>query len=243
MLDRFDIYSYKLRELGKMNISKLKAKVQKINDILEDQFGIPERQNDETPLDSLIHTILSQNTNDLNSGRAYENLKERFPLWENVLEADSDEIAEVIRIGGLANQKSKRIKGLLEWVKENYGELDIGFVCEMKPKDAIELFTQLKGIGLKTINVMLNFACAKEVFPVDTHIFRVSKRLALIPTKASPEKAHEIMGKLFPKDKAFPLHVNMITFGRNICHAQKPKCKECPLIEYCVVWQDFVDKQ
>jgi endonuclease-3 len=222
---------------------KLRSKVKKINDILEIEYGIPERSENEKPLDVLIHTILSQNTNDTNSGRAYDNLIERFPSWENVLEADADEIAEAIRVGGLAKQKSTRIKELLAWVKNSYGQLNIDFVCDMDTKDAVELFTKRKGIGLKTINVMLCFACGKEVFPVDTHIFRISKRLALIPSNASPDKAHEIMGKLFPEGKAFSLHVNMINFGRTICHAQRPRCRECPLIDYCAVWQDFIDKK
>lgn len=226
-----------------MNINELKLKVSEINDILENEFGIPERTDDEKPLDTLIHTILSQNTSDVNSGRAYDNLIRHFPSWEKVLEADIDEIAEFIRVGGLAKQKSIRIKELLQWVKANYGHLNIDFVCDMDTKEAIELFTKLKGIGLKTINVMLCFACGKEAFPVDTHIFRISKRLSLIPSNASPDKAHEIMGQLFPDGKAFPLHVNMINFGRTICHAQKPKCSICPLIDYCSVWTEFIDKK
>ncbi len=224
-----------------MNEAELKAKIQKINDILEEEFGIPEREDNEDPLDVLIHTILSQNTNDINSGRAYDKLRERFPTWEDVLNADINELAEVIRIGGLARQKSIRIKELLRWIKDTYGKLNIDFVCDMEPSDVIEIFTKLNGIGLKTINVMLCFACGKDVFPVDTHIFRVSKRLALIPDNATPEKAHYIIGKIFPEGKAYSLHVNMITFGREICHAQRPECRNCPLIEYCVAWQKFIN--
>lgn len=225
----------------KMTEKELKAKLQKINDILEAEFGIPEREGNNNPLDVLIHTILSQNTNDINSGRAYDKLCQRFQTWENVLKADVNDIAEVIKVGGLAKQKSNRIKELLTWIKDTYGELNIDFVCDMEPSEVIEIFTKLKGIGLKTINVMLCFACGKDVFPVDTHIFRLSKRLALIPKNATPEKAHIIMGQIFPKGKAYSLHVNMITFGREICHAQKPKCKQCPLIEYCTVWHEFIN--
>ncbi len=221
--------------------TEIKAKLQKINDILEAEFGIPEREGNDKPLDVLIHTVLSQNTNDTNSERAYNNLRERFQTWEDVLKADVNDIAEVIRVGGLAKQKSIRIKELLSWIKDTYGELNIDFVCDMEPSDVIEIFTKLKGIGLKTINVMLCFACGKDVFPVDTHIFRVSKRLALIPKNATPEKAHIIMGQIFPKGKAYSLHVNMITFGRKVCHAQKPECKRCLLIEYCIAWQEFIN--
>jgi len=221
----------------------LKAKLKEINDILEGVFGTLKQDYNENPLDILIQTILSQNTSDVNSHRAYNKLIEKFPSWKAVLNADIDDIAESIRIGGLAKQKSMRIKELLKWIKDNYGELNIDFVCNMDTNDAIRLFTGLKGIGLKTINVMLCFACGKEVFPVDTHIFRVSKRLGLIPAKASPNKAHEIMGQLFPHGKAFSLHVNMISFGRTYCHAQRPRCMECPLINYCIVWQDLINKK
>jgi len=222
-------------------MQELKTKLKKINDILEREFGIPEREGNEDPLDSLIHTILSQNTNDTNSGKAYDNLTTNFRTWEDILLADVDEIAKVIRVGGLARQKSIRIKEVLSWVKNTYGKLNLDFICDMDTSEAIKLLTNLKGVGLKTANVMLCFACGKEVFPVDTHIFRTSKRLGLVPSNASPDKAHEIMGQLFPEGKAYPLHVNMITFGRTICHAQKPKCRECPLIDYCVVWRDFID--
>jgi len=226
-----------------MNIQDLRAKVKKISNVLEEELGIPEPLDKEPPLDVLIHTILSQNTNDTNSGRAYENLRDRFPDWEDILGADAADISEVIKVGGLARQKSIRIKETIRWIKENYGKLDIDFVCEMSPDDVIETFTKLKGIGLKTVNVMLCFACGMDVFPVDTHIFRVSRRLDLIPQNASPEKAHEIMGQIFPEGKAFSLHVNMINFGRTICHAQKPKCRECPLIEYCIAWREFINEK
>lgn len=226
--------------MGTSDIKALSDKLRKINDILEEYFGLPEPIEKEDPLDTLIRTILSQNTNDINSERAYNNLREKFPSWEDALNADVDEIAQAIRVGGLARQKSMRIKNVLKWIKETFGELKIDFVCDMAPEDVIQMFIKLKGIGLKTVNVMLCFACGKDVFPVDTHIFRVSKRLGLVPENASLEKAHEIMGQIFPKGKAFTLHINMINFGRAICHAKNPKCSECPLIEYCLAWQDFI---
>jgi len=223
-----------------MDKKELMAKLKEINDILEDVFGIPERSQDEEPLGTLIHTILSQNTNDTNSERAFNNLIEKYPTWEDVLSADVKELAETIRIGGLAGQKSVRIKQVLKWLKDNYGKLNLDFICDMDTTDAIQLLTSLKGIGLKTANVLLCFACGKETFPVDTHILRISKRLALVPEKASSEMAHEIMGQIYPKGKAYSLHVNMINFGRTICHARKPKCRECPLINYCIAWQEFM---
>jgi endonuclease-3 len=224
-----------------MKPEKLRKKVEEINDILEDIFGIPEQRKDVNPLDSLIETILSQNTNDVNRNKAYSTLRERFPSWDDLLEADVKDIADAIRVGGLANKKSIRIKEALLWIKNNYGELNIDFICDMEPEDAIETFTKLKGVGLKTMKVVLAFACGKDVFPVDTHILRISKRLDLVADNASADKAHEVMGQLFPEGKAYSLHINMIRFGRNICHARKPECKSCPLIDYCIAWSAFID--
>jgi len=223
-----------------MDIQKLRKKVREINDILEKELGIPEPWHDRIVLDSLIRTILSQNTNDLNSDKAFSNLKERFPKWEDVLEADPLEIAEVIRVGGLANQKAIRIKNVLLWIKDTYGELNIDFICHKELDEVIKEFLALKGIGLKTINVVLSFACGKDVFPVDTHILRITKRLDIVPKNSSAEKAHEIMAKLFPKGKAYSLHVNLIRFGRVVCHARKPECSGCPLIDYCIAWPEFI---
>ena len=121
------------------------------------------------------------------------------------------------------------------------GELNLDFICDMEPEEAIDTLLRLKGVGLKTVNVMLCFACGKDVFPVDTHILRISKRLDLVPDNATADKAHEIMGQLFPKNKAFSLHVNMIRFGRAICHARKPECAICPLIEHCIAYPEFLD--
>ena len=223
-----------------MSVERLRRKVSEIDVILEREFGIPERRGEEDTLSSLVHTILSQNTNDTNGGRAYSNLRERFSSWDDVLEADVREIADTIRVGGLANQKSARIKHALAWIKDTYGELNIDFFCDMEPEEVIGRLLTLKGVGLKTINVMLAFSCGKDVFPVDTHILRISKRLDLVPTSATGDKAHEIMARLFPKGKAFSLHMNLIEFGRTICHARKPKCEGCPLKKYCVAWPELL---
>jgi len=224
-----------------MNKKILKKKVKEINDILEAQLGVPERFGERNPLSSLIRTILSQNTNDVNSGRAYSNMREQFPTWEDVLNAGAQELADTIRVGGLANQKSIRIKDVLAWLKDTYGELNIDFVCDMEPSEAIELLTKLKGVGLKTVYVMLSFACGMDVFPVDTHILRISKRLAIVPEKATADKAHEVWADLFPRSKAFSLHINLIKFGRLICHSRKPECSGCLLMKHCIAWPEFLD--
>jgi len=211
----------------------LKQKAQKISDILEKTFGTPVRKK-VNPLDCLIKTILSQNTNDMNSDRAFDNLKRRFPTWEGVLKADVGEIEEAIRTGGLSKQKSANIKNLLAWLKSECGELSINFISDMDTNEAVKLLCKNRGIGIKTAYVTLAFALGREVFPVDTHILRISKRLGFIQEKTTLDKAHELMAPLIPEGKAFSFHLNLITFGRKICHARKPKCNECPITEHCL---------
>jgi endonuclease-3 len=200
---------------------------------LENTFGNPHLKKKSNPLAVLINIILSQATSDANSERTFENLKKHFRSWENVLAADESEIADVIRLGGLANQKSKVIKDLLGQIKEKHGELSLEFLSEMSDSSARDYLSQFRGIGPKTAACTLLFALHKEVFPLDTHIFRVLKRMGILPEKITDAKAHKLLDKLVPHGKFYSLHVNLIRLGRNICRPREPLCERCPLIEYC----------
>ena len=215
----------------------LKQKTRFISDTLEELYSVPEREDEGGVLDCLILTILSQNTNDVNRDKGFAALKSRFPAWEDVLEADVEKIGEAIKIAGLHGQKSQTIKNFLTWLNAERGALDLEFICEMETDEAVKLLCQHKGIGIKTVSVTLAFACGREVFPVDTHILRISKRLGLIPSNCSAEKAHELMPPIVPEGKAYPFHLNLITFGRKICNAQRPKCDQCPLTEHCLYFK------
>lgn len=216
-----------------MNASNLKGKIEKIARILEEHQGVPELDDIEDPLDCLVRTILSQNTSDVNSSRAFMSLKSRFPRWEDVLEADEAEIAYAIRSGGLSKQKSRVIKDFLRWLKKEKGELNLDFLRDMDDEEVISLLTKHKGIGLKTAYIVLAFALGRDVFPVDTHVLRISKRLGLLPRKTPADKAHRLLNPLIPKGKGFSFHVNLIRFGRTICTARNPKCHICPLTGLC----------
>lgn len=209
-------------------------KVASVSDILEDLYGIPDRKPIK-PLDCLILTILSQNTTDTNRDNAYAELKRQFPTWQGVLDADTKDIANAIQCGGLQDQKSETIKSVLEWLNSEYSELNLDFICNESLDKAMDLLLQHKGIGIKTSSVTLAFGCGHDLFPVDTHILRISKRLGLIPMNSSANKAHKLLHSLIPEGKAYSLHLNLIKFGRKICKARKPKCKKCPLIEYCII--------
>jgi endonuclease-3 len=217
---------------------ELKEKAELISDTLENLLGVPTRDGAGDVLECLILTILSQNTTDVNRDKGYTELKDRFPTWEDVLHADVKAIAAAIRLAGLGNQKSQTIKNFLLWLKAEHGELSLEFIHEMETEAALELLCQHKGIGIKTACVTLSFACGREVFPVDTHILRISKRLGLIPSNCSAEKAHQVLPPIVPEGKAYPFHMNLIYFGRQICDARKPLCERCPLTVHCLYYKD-----
>jgi endonuclease-3 len=200
---------------------------------LEKTFGEPSPGRKSDPLAMLVNIILSQATSDANSRRTFQNLRQRFENWDAVLAADESEIADAIRLGGLANQKAKVIKNLLRQIKETRGALSLKFVEKMPDEEAREYLSQFRGIGPKTVACTLLFACHKEVFPLDTHIFRVLKRMGIVPEKISDARAHALLDRLVPEGKFYSLHVNLIRLGRKICRPREPLCEKCPLVEYC----------
>ena len=188
---------------------------------------------DEEPLDSLIGTILSQNTSDVNSGRTFESLKRRFQTWERVLLATPRRIAGAIRPGGLAGIKSRRIKAILSDIKKSHGRLDLGFLKEMPAGEGYDYLLSFKGVGPKTAACVLLFACRKPAFPVDTHILRIGKRLGWARPKESAEAFQDRMLGRIPRGWVYSLHINMIAHGRVVCRPRRPKCRECVLVKLC----------
>ncbi len=212
----------------------LKAKIKRIALLLEKEYGAPKRGRQADPLDTLIQTVLSQNTNDLNRDRAYERLKNRFPRWEDVLRARKEAILSAIRPGGLAGQKAGRIQGILRWIQKREGRLTLSFLKEMESEEIKKLIGGLKGIGPKTIHCLLLFSLGRDAFPVDTHILRIGKRIGFIPKAMDAARAHPWMGPLIPGGKSLSLHVNLIRFGRETCRARRPLCADCFLAQECL---------
>ena len=185
------------------------------------------------PIDELIATILSQSTTNINSHRAFASLKARFPDWERARLARPASIAAAIKSGGLANVKSVVIKNILNDIWTRRGNLDLSFLKTASVDEARDFLISLKGVGPKTAACVLLFACKQPVFPMDTHIFRILRRMELLPEKISDELAHQMIEKLIPPKKHYSLHINLIAHGRRICHPRNPKCVQCPLIEHC----------
>jgi len=201
-------------------------------EILEDIYGVPQAEEID-PVDLLVMTILSQNTSDANSLRAFGSLKSAYANYEEILAAKKDEIAEKIRVGGLANTKARRIRDALLKIKLDEGAIDLGFVAGMDKDKAQDYLKSFPGIGPKTASVVLLFAFGFPVMPVDTHVFRVSRRLGLVPERASVEKAQQILEEIVPHDKYLSLHLNLIRHGRFICRARNPSHVECTLRSLC----------
>jgi len=166
-------------------VKKQKDLALEIHNRLIQSYGSPTWRDPLPPLDELISTILSQNTNDVNRDRAFHSLKERYPTWERVRDADEEDVVDAIRTAGLANQKGPRIQALLRAITEERGNLDLTFLRQMQPEQVHEWLTKFKGVGPKTAAIVLQFSLDMPAFPVDTHIYRLSHRLGLRPAKAS----------------------------------------------------------
>ncbi|MDI6693581.1 MAG: endonuclease III [Anaerolineales bacterium] len=202
-------------------------------------YGKPEWRNPLPPLDELVSTILSQNTNDGNRDRAFHALRARFPTWEAVRDADPDEVVQAIRPAGLANRKGPRIQTVLKEITAQRGELSLDFLSDIPTTEARQWLMQFKGVGPKTAAIVLLFSLGKPAFPVDTHIYRVSGRLGLRPSSMSADQAHDYLEQLFPPEAYYAAHLNIIRLGREICQARRPNCPVCPLQELCDYYQNL----
>lgn len=213
-----------------------RAKQQKariVYNLLVEAYGVPQRRRHLPPVDQLVNTILSQQTNGANRRRAFEALKARFPDWEAVMNADVDVVREAIRPAGLANQKAPRIQNALRFIMRERGELSLDFLAGRSVDEGKAWLTQIKGVGPKTAAIILLFTFGLPAFPVDTHVHRVTTRLGLIGPKVTADKAHEILEDMIAAEKYYAFHVNLIRHGREICHARDPQCQVCVLQERC----------
>lgn len=189
----------------------------------------------------LVLTILSQNTADTNSFRAFTALRERYPTWDAVLAAPTDELVDVIRPGGLAPTKAPRIQHVLAEVHvATDGTWDLGFLGTLPLLEARDWLTSLTGIGRKTAAIVLLFNFGRPVLPVDTHVYRVASRLGMLPPRAPLERAHDLLEEVLAPEEMYPFHVELIRHGRDTCRAPRPICGLCPLTDVCAYFADAV---
>lgn len=200
---------------------------------LERRFGPLEPPRATDPLEELVWTVLSQHTSDANAERAFRALRERFPSWEAVLAARTAALARAIRSGGLANTKAARIRQILREIAGREGRLDLSRLRTLPDEEVRAYLTSLPGVGPKTAAVVMAFALGRDAIPVDTHVHRVSRRLGLVPPRASAERADALLHELVPAELRTPLHVGLIRLGREVCTARSPRCGACPLADLC----------
>jgi endonuclease-3 len=214
-------------------LSSLKQRAVKIHHRLIEFYGEPVWRTPLPPVDELVSTILSQNTNDANRDRAFNGLRGKFPSWEAVRDAPAGEVVEAIRPAGLANQKGPRIQQVLREITAERGGLDLSFLAEMPLEEARAWLMKFKGVGPKTAAIVLCFSLGRPAFPVDTHIYRVTGRIGLRPEKMNVEDAQRYLEEMFPPETYYAAHLNIIRLGREICGARKPNCPACPLRKLC----------
>jgi endonuclease-3 len=216
-----------------MVASVLRQRAVKIHKKLIDFYGEPTWRNPLPPVDELVSTILSQNTNDANRDRAFTSLRKKYPDWEAVRDAPTIAVIDAIRPAGLANQKGPRIQHVLREITAERGALDLSFLAEMPLEDARAWLMKFNGVGPKTAAIVLCFSLGRPAFPVDTHIYRVTGRIGIRPGKMTVEDAHKHLEGVFPPDTYYSAHLNIIRLGREICGARKPNCPVCPIRKLC----------
>jgi endonuclease-3 len=187
-----------------------------------------------------VLTILSQNTSDVNSGRAFRSLEERFPAWEEVLDAPVDEVTDAIRSGGIANVKARRIQQILAAIEAREGALDLSRLRRMSDHEARAYLLALPGVGPKTAACVLAFSLRRPAFPVDTHVHRVARRLGLVDDKASADATHAALEPVVPPELRYEFHVRLIRHGREVCRPRFPRCSACVLYDLCPSGSLFV---
>jgi endonuclease III len=206
-----------------------RRRLRAIRDRLRREYGRPLLRPHRAPIDELVLTVLSQNTNDRNRDVAYGRLTERFASWKAVRDAPVGEVEDAIRPGGLAPTKAVRIKQILG----DIGDDDLAWLEDAPLEDAREYLCDLPGVGRKTAACVLLFSYGRPAVPVDTHVYRVGTRLGLWPEKTSFDRAHDEMLRLVAPEDAYEIHVLLIRHGRRTCTARNPDCPRCPLLSLC----------
>ena len=197
-------------------------------------YGWPESLPHGDALAELVLTVLSQNTADTNSGRAFTQLMRRFPSWQAVAEAPVEEVIAAIQVGGLAQQKGPRIQAILREVGRRSPGWNLDFLDDLPLEEARAWLRALPGVGPKTVACVLLFALGRPAMPVDTHVERVAKRLGLIHARTTAEQAHERLEELVHPRDYYRFHMLLIKHGRRLCDARRPQCEHCPLEADCL---------
>jgi endonuclease-3 len=198
---------------------------------------------DQPAFECLVRTVLSQNTSDVASQPAHDSLMKRYrseDLAASLADADQSELADTIASAGLYNQKSETLIRLAGRIVEEYGGAEGfgSFVKDADPTEIRSVLLDMKGVGPKTADCVLLFSGGRGgVFPVDTHVHRIARRMGLAPADADHEAVRKRLERDVPAEKCGFGHTAMIQFGREFCKARKPACLDdpeaCPMADLC----------
>lgn len=227
-MNYINIFTFKVR------VNKpMKKKILNIDQLLIEHFGVPPKSKKlPDPLDTIIGTILSQNTNDNNSYKAYRNLKDNFSNWEELAVLNSYQIEKYIKVAGLGKQKSKAIYELLQLLKKRHKKISLNHIKRKSDIQILEELTSYNGVGVKTASCVLLFSLDRNICPVDTHVHRTLNRIGIVNTKTPEKTFYEILNN-FPDGAAHSFHTNLIRLGREYCKPLVPNCPACPLVKIC----------
>lgn len=209
------------------------SRVVQVLDRLEDYYGHQRYVPRFAPMDELVCCILSQHSADVNSFPTFTSLRERWPEWDDLAQADPSQVAATIKNAGLANQKTKTILSALAAIKASFGAYTLEPLRAMSVAEGTDFLRALPGIGPKTAAIVLCLALGKHAVPVDTHVHRVSLRLGMVPEGTTADKAHPLLAEALPEGRAFQFHVALLDHGRQTCFAQSPRCEGCPVRNMC----------
>lgn len=215
-----------------ISVSQIQKRILKTDSLLIDFFGIPLQNPKPQPaLEVLIGTVLSQNTNDKNSYKAFISLREKYKSWKEVKELPLRSLGKEIKVAGLANQKAKAIKRILDFVDKR-GEYSMEFIGEMDQREALNMMTSFDGVGVKTASCVLLFSLKRNICPVDTHVNRTLNRIGIANSQI-PEKTFWLLYDILPDGIAHRFHTNLIRLGREFCIPTNPACSICPVKKVC----------
>lgn len=213
--------------------AQLKRKALRIAAILDDSYGSPRHGNKDDPLDELVFILLSQMTTGPSFNRVYDRLKAAYPAWKNLLEVPHRQLKTLIKDAGLSGQKAPRLQAVFQKLKQDFGAVTLQPLAQMTNEDAETYLTALPGIGLKSAKCILMYSLGRHVLPVDTHVWRVTRRLGLVDERVPYTKVHQALEAVTPARARYGLHVNGLAHGRQVCLTLRPRCGICPLRRMC----------
>ena len=220
-----------------MSSARHPKNIRQVAAALAARYGDFDHYNLKEPLDELLFIICSTKTAESSYRATFDKLKQAFPTPRDLAEAPAEYIAKPIATGGLSGQKSRAIRTILDALDARFGALTLEPLRDMSDRDAEAFLTALPNVGNKVARCVLLYAFGRQVFPVDTHCWRIARRLGWVRRTqkdghCAPADADRLQSKI-PPELRFSLHVNLISLGREICTASQPACDACPIRDGC----------